>query len=63
MAAQPNDADGAGTLDYDFHHDDYRYADEDSEQGQVEEKDYRQAHDHEGEHDGGQDGDTESEAT
>ena len=63
MAADPPDADGAGTLDYDFHHDDYRYADEDSEQEQAEEKDYRQAHDHEGEHDGGQDGDTESEAT
>lgn len=35
-------------LDYDFHYDDYKYADEENPQDQQAEKDYRQLHDGEG---------------
>ncbi|MFM9438378.1 hypothetical protein ACFDR9_005484 [Janthinobacterium sp. CG_23.3] len=49
MAAEPL-ADGAiSELDYDFHYDDYKYADEESPEDLQAEKDYRQLHDSEGE--------------
>ncbi|WP_035789287.1 DUF2345 domain-containing protein [Janthinobacterium sp. CG3] len=49
MAAEPP-ADGAiSELDYDFHYDDYKYADEESPEDLQAEKDYRQLHDSEGE--------------